>query len=115
MLNISKLLRLDKPFILASNSPRRQLLLNMLGLEFSVFPSKIAEDKSTFTNPEEFVCRLSYEKALYVARQQELNSIVLGADTIVVLNGELLGKPKDKADAFRILQKLSLETGVMIS
>lgn len=103
-------------FILASASPRRKELLTQIGMYFEVEKST-CEEKINSSNPREVVCDLSRHKALDVweKKKQEMklkeypdyNVIVIGADTIVSCEGEILGKPKDKEDAYRMLQKLS--------
>lgn len=111
MLNIAELINLKLPLILASKSPRRKLLLERLGFEFEVLASSIKEKKFEINEqPEEYAKLLSYYKANDVANLINKPSIVLGADTIVVLDDELLHKPKNKKDAFNILLKLSGRT-----
>ena len=90
--------------ILASKSPRRQELLGLLGLPFTVRVADIDETLSPCP-PEEAVGQLSRKKAEAVPRTDR--EIVIGADTIVVLDEQILGKPADKEDAFRMLQFLS--------
>ncbi|HKM34599.1 MAG TPA: Maf family protein [Lachnospiraceae bacterium] len=102
--------------ILASASPRRQELLTQIGLYFEVVKSTCEEEIHS-SNPSEVVCNLSRKKArdVWEKKRQELiekenpnyNMIVIGADTIVSCEGEILGKPKDKEDACRMLRKLS--------
>ena len=95
-----------KMFILASRSPRRAEILKKEDLEFeTTFPPNFKEESSA-SDPAEHVLTLSREKALSVSHLFP-EGIILGADTIVVLNGEILGKPKDKQEAFCILKKLS--------
>ena len=114
MLNISKLINLDVPLILASQSPRRQKLLRQLGFDFVVMPAKIDEnDFSDGVNPEQHVKDLSLKKAEYIAKKINEPAIVLGSDTIVVLNGTILNKPVDKPDAMRMLNTLSGNTHVV--
>jgi septum formation protein len=91
--------------ILASQSPRRKELLAQIGLTFTVKQSD-CEEKIEGTDPEEIVKSLSRQKAKAVAENAEKGYIVLGADTIVVLDGRILGKPRDEEDAFRMLQGL---------
>lgn len=90
--------------ILASQSPRRQELLKLIGLPFTV---RVADIDETLDDraPEEAVGQLSRKKAAAVPRSA--NEIVIGADTVVVLDGKILGKPSDEADAFRMLRFLS--------
>jgi len=92
--------------ILASSSPRRQELLRQTGIAFEVQAPHINEDQFPGEPPLEYAMRLSREKAQTVSRQQP-QSPVLGADTIVVADGEVLGKPRDSADAIRMLRLLS--------
>ncbi|MGC2745422.1 MAG: Maf family protein, partial [Candidatus Angelobacter sp.] len=92
--------------ILASSSPRRQELLREIGIPFQVHAANINEDQIAGEAPIEYALRLARQKAEAVATHYP-ESYVLGADTIVVLNGEVLGKPKDHADAARMLRLLS--------
>jgi septum formation protein len=108
MISLSKLLQIQHPVILASQSPRRKQLLQQLGLEFSVQPSGLDETAVPFKNDfGEFVTRLALLKAQDVAAKTQQRSIVIGADTIVVLKGEKLEKPLDAVDAARMLRALS--------
>ncbi|MBN1621575.1 MAG: septum formation protein Maf [Endomicrobiales bacterium] len=93
------------PVILASASPRRYNLLKQCGLKFSVIPSKIRE-KTASRNPVSIVKKLSSDKAVSVAKKLE-KGIVIGADTIVVLRGSIIGKPRSKKDSKRILSLLN--------
>jgi septum formation protein len=90
-------------FILASASPRRTMLLKQLGLTFRVLPCEMEEVFGPDWSPIEVVENLAHQKAADVAVKHPQADLVLGADTIVVLNGEVLGKPKDQADAARML------------
>jgi septum formation protein len=92
--------------ILASSSPRRQELLREIGIPFQVHAANINEDQRPGELPMEYALRLAREKALVVSKQYP-QSYVLGADTIVVVDGEVLGKPIDHADAARMLRLLS--------
>ena len=96
--------------ILASNSPRRRELLQNAGFQFDVRPSGIEETRLPGESPEDFARRLARDKALDVARQSDAGSFVLGADTVVAINGEILEKPVDAADAARMLRTLSGHT-----
>jgi len=96
--------------ILASNSPRRRELLRNAGFDFDVRPSGIEETRLPGESAEDFARRLARDKALDVARQSEAGSFVLGADTVVAVNGEILEKPADAADAARMLRTLSGRT-----
>ena len=91
--------------ILASQSPRRRELLGLTGLEFIVRVADIDETMDPKRSPFDEVARVSRAKALAVSR--EADDVVIAADTIVVCAGEVLGKPKDEEDAFRILSLLS--------
>ena len=91
--------------ILASQSPRRKELLGLTGLEFTIRVADIDETMDPGATPYDEVARLSREKALAVPR--EADDVVIAADTIVVCDGERLGKPRDEADAFRMLRLLS--------
>ncbi len=97
-----------KELILASQSPRRKMLLEQVGVPFTVFSSDVDENIDTDTEPAGVVQILAARKADHVARQLSENqsAVVLAADTIVVLNNRVLGKPKDRDDAFEMLQML---------
>ena len=91
--------------ILASASPRRQELLKLFGLPFVVRVADIDETMDLALPPFDEVARVSREKALAVPREAE--DVVIAADTIVVCQGRVLGKPKDEADAAAMLRLLS--------
>ncbi|MBR7179728.1 MAG: septum formation inhibitor Maf [Oscillospiraceae bacterium] len=91
--------------ILASQSPRRRELLGLTGLDFIVRVADIDETMDERKPPVEEVARVSREKALAVSREPD--DVVIAADTIVVCEGKILGKPKDAQDAFRMLSMLS--------
>jgi septum formation protein len=105
-LTLRMLLQNKPELILASSSPRRQELLGETGVAFQVHAPHINEDQMASEQPLVYALRLSREKAQAVA-QHYPQSYVLGADTIVVVNGEVLGKPRDRADAVRMLRLLS--------
>jgi len=92
--------------VLASQSPRRKELLGILGIPFEVIPAEIAEIPRTGETPEQFVVRAAREKGLEVASRVS-NSVVLSADTVVTIDGLILGKPADEAHATRMLLQLS--------
>jgi septum formation protein len=98
-----------KRIILASGSPRRRYLLRQIGLDFSVVESNVSEEISGDPPPREIVLDLSRRKAEEVASRYD-DAIVIGADTIVVLDGAVLGKPVDAADAAKMLRLLSGRT-----
>ncbi|HKR95266.1 MAG TPA: Maf family protein, partial [Candidatus Angelobacter sp.] len=91
--------------ILASSSPRRQELLREAGIAFEVHPAHINEDQRPGEPPLDYACRLAREKVEAVAQRYPQRS-VLGADTIVIVDQEVLGKPRDPADAARMLRSL---------
>lgn len=92
--------------VLASASPRRLELLASAGVEFDVFASDIPEEPIPGEAPADFAVRLARDKAVATAARTEGRWFV-GADTIVVCAGEIMGKPVDEADAVRMLRKLS--------
>ncbi|OGU05360.1 MAG: septum formation protein Maf [Geobacteraceae bacterium GWC2_55_20] len=92
--------------VLASASPRRTELMELAGLTFNVVPADICEDVLPGETPVDHVLRLSREKADAVAASTN-GRFFIGADTIVVLDGAILGKPVDEADAYRMLAALS--------
>ena len=91
--------------ILASQSPRRRELLGLTGLDFTVRVADIDETMDETKPPVEEVARVSREKAMAVSREPD--DVVIAADTIVVCDGKVLGKPRDAEDAFRMLSLLS--------
>ena len=95
--------------ILASASPRRKELLKQIGMSFKTMPS-VKEEKITKNTPEEIVEELSYQKAVDICGQlgdsMKEDFVVIGADTIVSIWGEVMGKPADKEDACEMLSKL---------
>lgn len=94
--------------VLASASPRRAELLDAAGYTFTVDPADIDEAGRPDEPAEVYVLRVAAEKARIVAgRRREPGEIVIGADTTVVVNGEILAKPADKSDATRMLARLS--------
>jgi len=99
-------LQLMGRLILASASPRRAEMLHLMGLDFAVVPSDIDETFRPGESPREHVLRLAESKALDGARNHP-DAWVLGADTVVVIAGEVLGKPRSPAEAREMLDKLS--------
>ncbi|XP_064567726.1 probable bifunctional dTTP/UTP pyrophosphatase/methyltransferase protein isoform X1 [Zonotrichia leucophrys gambelii] len=116
----------SKRVVLASASPRRQEILTNVGLRFEVVPSWFKEtlEKSSFTAPYEYAVETAKQKALEVANRMHIKhmrtpDIVIGADTIVSVDKQILEKPVDKQDAYRMLSRLngkehSVFTGVAI-
>jgi len=100
-----------KKLILASQSPRREILLKQIGVNFETHPSNIDENMTEIIGPEDYVRCIAEKKALSV--KEHLYSgghnffVVLAADTIVVLEGVILGKPADESHAFEMLSGLS--------
>lgn len=102
--------------VLASNSPRRKSILKNMGLEFDIMPSnydeKLADDIFSYEKIEE----LATQKALDVVRRRDdKNSVILAADTVVVLHNRILGKPKTTEKAFEMLKQLSGETHMVVT
>jgi len=95
--------------ILASTSPRRLELLKGLGLKVKVVGSRVKESKFDISDPEELVKTLAMSKAQEVARRTR-SGLVVGADTIVVLGGKILGKPRNSEEAKSMLRELSGKT-----
>jgi septum formation protein len=91
--------------VLASGSPQRRRLLREAGVRFRVVPSRVSE-RSAEKDPRRLVALLARRKALAVAKARPRDTVV-GADTLVVCKGEILGKPRDAADALRILRLLN--------
>lgn len=92
--------------ILASQSPRRRILLKQIGLNFTVRPSHVKEDLLDHESPEHNAKRIALSKAEEVAKDYK-SGIIIGADTIVVLGKKILGKPRTAAEARRMLRTLS--------
>ena len=93
--------------ILASQSPRRRELLEKIGLSFRVVTADIDETMDERKPPQDEVARLSRAKAEAVRARGHEADLIIAADTIVVIDGQVLGKPKDAADAARMLELLS--------
>lgn len=98
-------------YVLASQSPRRRQLLNLLGLNFEIFIPSIEENHKG-GKPISYAKKLAEEKAS-VANKHFNNKIIISADTIVVLEGKILEKPTSKQDAFRMLRLLSGKTHIV--
>lgn len=107
-----------KSLILASGSPRRKELMGLLPWAFEIRTKEVIEVISETLSPEENVMALAYQKAQEVAKEYP-HHIVIGADTVVCLNGEIMGKPRDEKHAQAMLEELSgqehqVYTGVAI-
>ena len=96
----------NSPLILASESPRRRELLSALGVTFRVMPSGVDEVPFSGEAPARFAMRAAMDKGTEIAQKHPF-SWVLSADTIVVVDGMILGKPRDRADARRMLSMLA--------
>lgn len=103
-------IHIKKPgIILASNSPRRRELLGLAGIEFDVIPASFDEESVPFMEPSEYTKLLAEQKALETARNYP-EHMVIGADTIVVIDSQILNKPTSRSDAVRMLGMLSGRT-----
>jgi septum formation protein len=100
--------------VLASSSPRRRELLTLIGVPHTVSPADIDETPFAGEQPRPHAERLAREKATVVARR-EPNAVVIAADTIVVVDGDILGKPRDEAEAGIMLRRLSGRQHVVLT
>ena len=100
--------------ILASKSPRRREILENTKVRFSIKESQIDETIKLNESPKDTVKRLAYEKAFDVAKRNT-DRLVIGADTIVALDNEVLGKPKDQNEAYQMIKRLSNKTHKVIT
>lgn len=91
--------------VLASGSPRRKEILSLVGIDFKVCSSD-KEEIITKSKPEDIVSELSYMKAMDICNNIHENGLIIGADTMVAINGQVLGKPKSREDAFNMLELL---------
>ena len=96
---------MNKKIILGSASPRRRELLSQIGIEFTVRVSEKEEVYHSET-PEEIVKELALMKAENIGEEIKADTVIIGADTVVVLDQKILGKPEDEEDAFRMLKSL---------
>jgi septum formation protein len=97
-------------FILASASPARRQLLTTIGIEAEVQPSRFDESTIQTANPVDLVQTLAFEKARLVAREHS-SALVLGCDSVMTLEGEIFGKPKDRAEAIARWRQMRGRTG----
>ncbi len=95
------------PLILASSSPRRAELLSAAGIAFTVRAADVDESQQDGELPGDYVKRLAVAKASAIAKLENSEALVLGADTTVVVGGEIIGKPRDTDDSARMLTLLS--------
>jgi septum formation protein len=100
--------------VLASSSPRRRELLTLIGIPHAVSPADIDETPFAAEQPRLHAERLARGKAILVA-QQEPNAVVIAADTIVVVDGDILGKPRDEGEAAAMLRRLSARQHVVLT
>jgi septum formation protein len=101
--------------ILASQSPRRRELLSLIGIPHEVRPADVDETHRPGEPPAVYCERLAREKAIALAGTADGDAIVIGSDTIVVVDGEVLGKPRDRSDARRMLRALSGRSHVVMT
>lgn len=97
----------NKRLILASASPRRKELFKRLNVDFEIIPSSYDEKIESHEFSYEKIENLAYNKALAVAKDVKDDALVVGADTVVILDNEILGKPHSKDEAFNMLKALS--------
>ena len=102
-------------YVLASQSPRRKQLLEWAEINFEIIVQSTDESYPEDLSPEEISIHIAKEKAFAVRQLVEKERILIAADTIVVLNNEIIGKPKDREDAVQILKKLSGNTHLVIT
>ena len=95
--------------ILASQSPRRAALMDLIKIDFEVLPSKHEKEIKNGSNIEEQAIEVAYQKALEVYNNTQGDRAIIGADTIVVKDNKVYGKPKDREDAIRMLKELEGE------
>lgn len=104
-----------RPLILGSNSPRRKQILSEAGYKFAILVSDTDESFDTSLSPEDIVEYLAEKKANVILDQLEEKHVVLTADTIVYLDGHVMNKPSDAAEAFQMLKKLSGKTHLVLT
>lgn len=93
--------------VLASASPRRLELLNLINICPEVLIPEVMEEAAADEEPEKFVSRIAMEKGQFVRKRDHFDSLIISADTIVLSEGEIMGKPSEREDAFRMLRSLS--------
>jgi len=103
-----------KTIILASSSPRRAELLKKVVRKFKIIPSKVDEANIPAPSPKSFCIKAALAKAKDIAEKHK-NAVVIGADTIIALGKKIIGKPKNKRDAVRILKSLAGRTHQVIT
>ena len=100
--------------ILASKSPRRKNILDLIGLDYNIIPSTVHEHSNINLSPKDFARYWSKKKAKSISIKNK-NNLIIGADTIVSINNEILGKPKNKEESYDMLKKLSGKTHSVIT
>ncbi len=108
------MIKSDIPIYLASKSPRRRKLLKQLNLKFKSFSVDLDETFNELESPLENVVRICKEK-MKLAKKRVEDGIIITCDTIVVIDDEILGKPINEKDAFKLLKKLSGKTHTVIT
>ena len=103
-----------KTIILASQSPRRRELMKQIGLKCEVYPSEVTEDIDRRLGPHELAKSLSAAKAEAVARRHP-HALIIAADTLILFEGKVMGKPADRNDARRMLGELSGKAHLVIT
>ncbi|MFN8310653.1 MAG: Maf family protein [Chitinophagales bacterium] len=104
-----------KKVILASKSPRRKDLLEMAGISFEIRTKEVSEDHPAGVRAEDIPLFLAQKKANAIKLELNADEVVIGADTVVILNGKIYEKPTDEADAIRMLSELSGQTHTVIT
>jgi septum formation protein len=102
------------PFILASASPRRAELLQQLNVDFQIMPAHAEEIAHEHLSPFE-ICQLNAHRKARAVAKKNLDNLVLGADTLVFLDGEIFGKPRDFAEAQKMLRRLQGRTHQVVT
>lgn len=105
----------NKKIVLASASPRRKELLDTIKLQFEIIPADIDETLESDRFSLDVIEKLALDKALDVSKRINYPALIIGSDTVVVINDQVLGKPKDKEDAFSMLKMLNGKTHKVIS
>jgi len=104
----------DINYVLASKSPRRAELMRYIAPDFEILPAECGENPPDGIEADEVPEFLAVQKALDGSKKRP-DSLVIGCDTVVILNGEIMGKPKDLEDAFRMLKALSGRVHTVVS
>jgi len=99
-------MKINTDFILASQSPRRRKLLQQIGIPFMAIPADIDETPDGLSTPQQLAENLAFQKATTIATKKP-DALILGADTLVVSEGEIFNKPKDEVEAQSMLQQLA--------